>query len=411
MLERIIFYSLCGAAFSMPLGMAPMNFFIVASIFFWIVKIALKKNYPPSLFQYKEKVLLSLFLLFSLSLLISCVVSSYKLISLRGLVKYVKYFTLIIVAVDVLDSFEKWRKVLGFLFFALGVVSIDAIYQYLTGYDIFIREKLPVWLGDIKRATATFHHPNDLGLFLVGVIPLFFINSFYLANNIKGKIFKILFLVISVLALILTFSRGAALGLLISMFIISICLKNFLILLSMLVTTVLSPLILPSGVLRWTKSVDSLLVFMFNEDRLWMFKAALNMIKQHPFFGIGLNTFYKNYSLYKLPCDSLFTSSAHNAFLHLGAEIGLIGFFIFSLLMIYIMIRLWKSYRTNKLTNKNISLYSLGLFSSLLSFLTNCITESGLQYSRIATFFWFMVALALVFLNISKKEKADSPQS
>jgi len=402
MLEKIIFYLLCGVAFFMPLGAAPVNFFIAFSIFLWWVKIFSKKN-PLSLFQCREKVLLLLFLLFSLCLIISSIASPYKLLSLKGLFKYLKYFTLIIVVVDILNSFKKWRKVLSFLFLALGIVSLDALYQYLTGHDFFIREKLPVWLGDIKRVTATYHHPNDLGLFLVAVIPLFFINSFYFVDNIKNKIFKIFFLTVSVLALILTFSRGAALGLIISVVIISFCLKEFLVLLFMLVAIVLSPLILPWGVLRWIRTADSLLVFMFNKDRLLIFKTALNMIEQHPFFGIGLNTFYRNYSLYKLPSDPLVSSSAHNAFLHLGAEIGLIGFFIFSLLIIYILLRLWKVYKANN--DKNISLYSLGLFSSLLGFLTNCISESGLQYSRTATFFWFIIALALALLNISRRSE------
>ncbi|UCC95893.1 MAG: O-antigen ligase family protein, partial [Candidatus Omnitrophota bacterium] len=332
--EKIVLWCICGVALFMPLGMGPMNVFIGLSIFFWVIKKVFIEKRP---FHYQRRnhrrTLFFLFILFCITLIISCITSSHPSLSLRGLGKYAKYFFLILVVSDTLDTFKKWGTVTRFLFVGLVVVSFDALFQYLSGYDILIREPLPVWLGSIKRATATYHHPNDLGLFLTATIPLFLINGFSMNKDRRQRILKLILLGVALLALFLTFSRGAALGLIVSVLIISLCLRKFLILLGLGAATALSPFVLPKGVMDWAQGVKSIWVFIFNEDRFLMFRAALNMIKDHPFFGIGLNTFYKNYSLYKVSADPLPKSSAHNAYLHLAAETGLVGFLLFVILM------------------------------------------------------------------------------
>ncbi|UCC96109.1 MAG: hypothetical protein JSW40_04990, partial [Candidatus Omnitrophota bacterium] len=81
------------------------------------------------------------------------------------------------------------------------------------------------------------------------------------------------------------------------------------------------------------------------------------------------------------------------------------------ILMGYILMKLWSSYRKKRLNDefpkKYLALYSLGMFSSLLAFFSNCLMESGLQYSRIATFFWFMIALAISLIHLSNHTRRE----
>lgn len=323
------------------------------------------------------------------------------MLSLEGINKYLKYFAFLFVVLHTIKEPWQWRWVLAFLFLSVIIVSLDAIYQYITGHDIFIHEEIHVRLGDVKRVTATYHHPNDLGLFLTALIPIFFIHALYLEVGSK-KVFKVIFLCLALLSLILTFSRGAALGLLGGMAFLSFALRNYILLLLTLAGLSLSPLILPKSILEWASNVKSIWVFFFNYDRLLIFRAAFNMIKEHPFLGIGLNTFYKNYSSYKLPQDPYGSVAAHNA--HLGAEVGIIGFFCLFNLMFYVILRLWKLYKRYKEEKGEVALYSIGLISAFLSFFFNCLTESGLQYSMSATFFWFLVAMAVSWAFIQDRD-------
>ena len=133
--------------------------------------------------------------------------------------------------------------------------------------------------------------------------------------------------------------------------------------------------------------------FMCNDDRIAIFRNSLKMIRQHPLMGVGANTFMKNYQRYKenpeyrnvVTSDYLY---AHNNFLHLTAEIGLLGLGVF----LWLLYRLFKQgvriYR--KLADNYLKIISLSLIACLLAFLVNGLTESSLYSSRVAMIFWYL---------------------
>jgi putative inorganic carbon (HCO3(-)) transporter len=137
---------------------------------------------------------------------------------------------------------------------------------------------------------------------------------------------------------------------------------------------------------------------MCNEDRIAIYRNSINMIKHHPIVGVGANNFMKNYRFYKESPEfrNIVTSEylyAHNNFLHMAAEIGLIGLGIFIWLLFKSFKECINIYR--QLKDPFLKISSLSLSACLIAFLINGLTESSLYSSRVAIVFWYIMGFSL----------------
>jgi putative inorganic carbon (HCO3(-)) transporter len=84
---------------------------------------------------------------------------------------------------------------------------------------------------------------------------------------------------------------------------------------------------------------------------------------------------------------------AHNNFLHMAAEIGLIGLGIF----FWLLYKLFREYMNiyHFLNNDFLKTVLLSLSACLIAFLVNGLTESSLYYSRVAVLFWYLAGFSL----------------
>lgn len=80
-------------------------------------------------------------------------------------------------------------------------------------------------------------------------------------------------------------------------------------------------------------------------ERLAHWQAAVGMIRAHPVFGVGFGNYaaaYPNYALIRWPNP---LGHAHNIYLNMAAEIGLVGLTIYLLLWLAIGVRTWQAWR------------------------------------------------------------------
>jgi O-antigen ligase len=153
---------------------------------------------------------------------------------------------------------------------------------------------------------------------------------------------------------------------------------------------------LPGSVKNWVRENKSPIVVLANEDRIIMYKTAIQMIKAHPVIGVGVNTFVSNYPNYKVPEFNIITpnkSYAHNSFLQITAEVGFLGLVIFIWIIYAFLKECGFAYR--KIKDNFIKNAVLGLSCGVIGFLLNGLTESNLYYSRLSILFWFVAGLAL----------------
>ena len=132
------------------------------------------------------------------------------------------------------------------------------------------------------------------------------------------------------------------------------------------------------------------------------------MIKDHPFIGVGVNTYMKAYSKYKIKDVGIITPDnpyAHNNYLHMAGEIGLMGLGIFLWIMVALFMELRKIYLKTAQSSfvKNAA---LGLGCGIWAFLLNGLTESSLYFSKIVVVFWFVVGLSMSLKFITDEKKS-----
>lgn len=392
-LDYIIYWTIVFIPFFAAIAPAPASVFMGFLITAFILKKILKKervfigtpiNIP----------LLCLFIVTSLSLINSI---NYPDSIKGGILRLLQYiFVFFSIAESVKET--KHIKIIVFSIVAgLTIASVDAIWQTFSGWD-FIRGYAPTINLGLVRATASFKDANLLGIYLSAFAPLLFGLSLYYYRKTK-RIAFILISFITLIGIVLTFSRPTLLAVYIALFFLGFVQKDKLLISLLIILMLISPFILPKSVKNWAKEVEYNPVrFMCNDDRIAVYHNSLNMIKAHPLIGIGANTYMKNYKKYKqfpeyrnvVTLDYMY---AHNMYLHMICETGLIGMAVFIWLLYNLFARAKIIYKTQN--QKYLKVLAISLAACLTAFLVNGITESSLYYSRVAVIFWYLCGLLL----------------
>lgn len=156
----------------------------------------------------------------------------------------------------------------------------------------------------------------------------------------------LLMTMLSLGALVLTYSRGAWLG-----FAASVGLLGFLQLLSQrrrrITAIVLLLTILVAGAVfvsepRLVDRLQSAFSLEANQDRVVIWQATVDMIADHPLMGVGGGSFVHAYDDYRLDAKKHAMSFAHNIVLQMLAEFGILGFCGFAAVVGIALYRGWK---------------------------------------------------------------------
>ncbi len=392
-LDFIIYWSIVLIPFFMAVAPAPMNVFMGLLIVAFVLKKILKKE---SLF-----IGLSINTPLLLFFIITCVsvINAVNLSdSIRGgVLRLLQYILITFAVIDGLKDKKHLQITVIAIISGLLFTFCDEIWQVFTGHD-FVRGYEPVLNIGLVRATASFKDSNTLGVYLSALIPIVLGLALYYYKGVK-KFFMILLTFIVLVAAAFTYSRPTLLAIYVILLFFGIIRRDKMLITIFVIFTLVSPFLLPKTVKDWARAVDyNPIRFMCNDDRIAVYLHSLNMIKAHPFIGVGANSFMSSYKYYKtypeyLGISTLDEMKAHNNILHMAGEVGLIGLGIF----FWFLFMLFKScsfiYKTLK--DDYTRVISLSLLAGIIAFLINGLTESSLYYSRVALIFWFIVGLSL----------------
>jgi len=243
---------------------------------------------------------------------------------------------------------------------------------------------------------ASFGTRNGFGGWLAVMIPLFL--GMVVSNQflLKVKIGFAGLLILLITSLGLTSSRSAWLGLTLGLLFI---LCYFFILLNKgfkIASLVLMPLlliglffVLPQTIKTRLDSISRIENSSLLRINLW--KESISMIEDFPLFGVGLNAYSKVAPLYSKGEGGYYP---HNSYLHMAAEIGLVGLICF----LWVMVKLFKlGIHTFKKTK---DMLLLGLLGSIVAFLGQSFFDVNLYALQLATLFWFVLGLAVARIKI-----------
>ena len=215
-------------------------------------------------------------------------------------------------------------------------VSLYGILMYFIGSKVG-----GAWLDtsmftDISgRAISTLENPNMLGEYLIMIIPI------ALASLISGELFKrsqiFFFTLIMGFCLILTWSRGAWLGLIFAAVILLFIWhkRAMWLVFGSLIAFPLATFVMPSSILNRFMSIgntaDSSTLYRVN---IW--RGAMRMIRDNIFTGIGIGegAWGKIYPDYTLPGIEQAPHS-HNLFMQITVEMGIIALIVFLFVLFF----------------------------------------------------------------------------
>lgn len=388
--DAVIYWSIIAVPFVASFSSAAVDTFICFMVFAFLLKKILAKDFTIA------RTPLNLpFALIILVSIVSFVNSVSMRASLQGIVKLLKYgFLIIIIAGEIKDR-KHFVRILWSVFLGLFSSSMDGIYQLIYGVDLYRHNPYDSIIG-LKRLKAAFPHTNIFAGYLALIIPACVPLILY---YFKGKK-RLILLIIAILGsfcLIFTFCRSAIIGVWLVLLLMGILRKDKIIIALTFIFLVAGSLLAPNTIKDWAKTTHSVGEFLFNKDRFVLYETSFNMIRHHPLAGVGVNTYVLNYQKYKLRDTSPETAGsrwyAHNSFLQMASEIGILGLGIFIWLLYLLFSKWWKFYRTGK--DRFFELCGLGIVMGLAAFLIHGLTETNLYYPKIAVLFWFQAGLLM----------------
>ena len=369
----------------LPFFMTAADVLIILTMLSWLFrKLAYEKKYK--MVNNNLFVFLGLFTIFSGLSIYNCID---KVGGTIEFIQTVEYFIIIpYICFDLIKSLRQIR-IIAWL---MALMSIPfALWGIYEG----------VILGG--RAVSIAGHPNAFGIYLAMIIPL----TYVLLLNENNKFAKLILtgaLAISAFALMATISRAGWLAASISLVVINFIKgikKTAILTLSIIcLVALLVSFYLPDTVSQrfqtFTKPTSAT-----TGGRLQQYKNALEMIKAHPFFGVGIDEAVR-YNLYSEQEDLSQKGGGeiHNFYLSFAAERGLLAFISF---ITFVFLYLRRLYKLSNLKIPLISDYSLIFLGCSLSFLVGNMFHNSIGRGN-GNLFMLIVGMALALNSIYKAE-------
>lgn len=317
--------------------------------------------------------------------------------SINGMVKLFKFLMIFLVCSESIKERGHFKSIAVSIACAISLIGIDALWQLFSGRDFIHGNVLNGNIG-LARATASFPGCNALGVYLTGLTPVIAGLALF-SLRLRSRIFLATAALLGSLGVYLSLSRGAGLGLFISVLFLSIAKKNKIITLGLILLLLVYPFVMPKNIKEWAKSVNyNPMILLTDEVRVSIYRNTLHMISEHPFIGVGINTFSKNYGKYKTAAaearmktpDTIY---AHNSFLQMGGEMGLLGLGAFLIFLFFTLKSIWLAFKRN--ADPFLKAFSVSIFAAIIAYLINSLTETNLYYARIVMIFWFLIGVGL----------------
>lgn len=299
-----------------------------------------------------------------------------------------------VVVIFLLNNYISAKKVMLTGFAGITVTSVYAVYQGLSG---------------MSRANGFYGHPMTLGGWLCIFLPLLLIEFF--ERKLLGKYYWLAGLAFCICSAGLVFNatRGAwlAVSAVCAVLLLYYMFKSKRNLAVSIIFIVLISTVLvnnPKFMYR-LDTIDDFNKYQSNTERILIWQSAWNMFKDHPVFGVGLGQYTENYQQKYISqhAKEPNLTHAHNNFMQMLAENGIVGFIGFVIMFGYIIFKnLIAWFRTR-------NVYTLMIVSSTVCLLLQGFTEYNVGNSAVIKMYWLVLALCLILTKLSNV-KTDNLQ-
>lgn len=327
-------------------------------------------------------------------------------------IEYKRWITPILLYFFVLNTVKEReivKNVAIIIMITITIVALMAIWDYIDQGACGSLEKC--------RIGGITDQPNMLAAFFNYYMFLPF--GFFLNNirrpNYWGALIPFL---LCFRGIMVTFSRGGYLAFAIGLAAITFFKSRilFILLLIFAYFAFLNPDLLPAGIRyrmgQTFKTKSNYSDQMMNTEnlesssqrRVKVWKAGIEMVKDHPMFGIG-------YGLFPFMIKGYWDGGkmdSHNTYLIIAAEMGIPALLVF-LLIIGMMF--WQALRLYQSTKDPFAKsFALGWLGGIFAMLISNMFGSRLDAQEVSSYLWIIAALIVRFRRLDQQEKKQGTQ-
>ncbi|UCF78664.1 MAG: O-antigen ligase family protein [Candidatus Eiseniibacteriota bacterium] len=357
-----------------------------AAFLAWLIRVLLNSESTIS----ATRVDLAL-LLYVSTLLISMVFSRTPEEGGPHLLLMARWLVFYVLMVNIVRSESLVVKVSAF-------VLLGALASGVVGLWGFSQERLLVRLGSVFRASGLASNPNELAIVMITAIPI----SAYMMGVVRGRLVRACFfaaIVVLVAATIVTLARTGLMGMLIVFLVIAVReRRSRWVKIGVLLFVLILPILIPPEF--WLRLAGG---SFFGGDysslvRSGAMRAGVRMFAENPITGVGLGTYLGKSTQYG---DIIFPLVAHNMFLHVLVENGILGLGA----MLFLVGSVLRNIRLAEKTARSGSpLFYLarGYQASYVAYLFSGLFTS-IHFNQS---FWFLAAASVFLLQAARRQSA-----
>jgi len=300
-----------------------------------------------------------------------------------------------------LTNKEKIKLAMSSVTFGAVIVCLVGFVQFITGSYKTTKWTDQNMFSDIQgRLVSTFENPNVLGEYLLFIIP-FAIAMFLISDK---KFWKLVYGCItlgSLFCMVMTYSRGCWIGLILGIGIFVLMLYPKL-LIPIGILAPFSLFFIPESIINRLTSIGDL-SDSSSSYRVWLWKGTLKMLSDIWPTGIGLGTdaYLECFSLYAF--DEVVAPHSHNTFLHVMCESGIFGVAVFVLLLYFILRQLFITYK--EAGTKSTKIMAVALLSSLIALTVQAMFDNTFYNYRLYMLFFTVLSMSSSLYAVRKEKE------
>ena len=399
-------FFLCLLIFWLPYSPAVIETSVIIGLILWISKrmiVGKRPNMIPATPLNKP------IFFFLMVCVLSAAISAFWRGSLPNfLTKTLEWFIVYFLVTESVTTRKHIYIIFGVFLVTLAATALDSLVQYYVTYkDIFLGHAIEPG----TRATAGFKTPNGLGAYLTGAIPIVLAWTFKRDERLRYRLLLSLLFVLLIWSLAVTFSRGAWLTVFLGVIFFALLYGfhrrhlefycTFGLLLILVALIFLFGFILTSD---WNLPA---LRYGTAYWRLQVWADTFKMIQDRPFLGHGINTFMRAFEAYRSD-PGADPTYAHNSYLQLTAETGVIGLVAF--LWIFRSLFGWflQFLTAYGIKNDDLIIPAMGVSSAIFAFLFQSFFDNQFYSLQLVVYLWFLVGLFVVMVKEIRWQNANA---
>jgi putative inorganic carbon (hco3(-)) transporter len=345
----------------------------------------------------------AIFIIFIIFCSLTLIYSDYLYGGIRYLARIICPFIFYLIILNEVKIEEDTTDLINcILFSAILPISIG-IYQLMSGQGNTFTERL-------VRIYGSFEHPNAYSYFLVFLFCISY--TILLTSKTRWKIYLLFLLNIIIMLLIVqTYCRISWVAFMVVFFLLSYRYRKRKLIIILIIIAIILCFVL-------SYSVFERLTSTFNEittggkiagadsgtgnSMVWRINAWIYLLKQipkSPIIGYGLgaviSAMNEFYGIYIHP---------HNAYIGILYDTGIIGFSLFIMIIIILLIQA-KTLISNIKEENNLFNYISIYLASLISFFIIATTDNIFENPSVSIYFWVFFAVGSSIYNSFRKNK------